>query len=212
LGVEIMRKLPDMVKVAEKIETPLEQWKGNCYTIACKIVKSGILSDNDARAVYGRYLGYISRGSMFATRKHLPFCPHGWIILCDQTVLDPTRWVFEALKPYMAHININTDKYIDYDEGGNRWREANIRPCPVFDESEKTFNIDLGEDCLQHLMHLMNCSLELTESVSVNQLFWIGNLPPSVLGDYANDVFQWVASIDSSFIPIDNQIMFGLKS
>lgn len=38
---------------------------------------------------------------MFYTRSKAGFCRHGWVELEDGCVLDPTRWVFEHVEPYI---------------------------------------------------------------------------------------------------------------
>ena len=84
--------------VEAAIGIPAEKWKGRCYAIACAIVEFNLV---EGTAVYGHWTGPIAATSLFANRRDLGFCHHGWIILKDGRVLDPTRWVFESVDPYI---------------------------------------------------------------------------------------------------------------
>jgi len=155
-------KLKDPGKISirdvEKVAGPVEDWPGNCYAIACAIVKAGLV---DGEAVYGHWTGDVHPKSMFYSRSG--FCHHGWIRLPDGCVLDATRWVFENAKPYIyvgdpedftftrcgicGHLedehafrycqaeDCNCCDYEEgemwpYDEGGNQLRAALLTPPP----------------------------------------------------------------------------------
>lgn len=91
--------------VADAIQVPLHEWPGNCYAIACAVLKSGMVR---GRATYGHYYGYISPLSIpFGGRK---WSRHGWITR-RKTIVDPTRWVFEAVKPYIYVGPVNDADY-----------------------------------------------------------------------------------------------------
>jgi hypothetical protein len=134
--------------LGEKAKT----WVARCYEISCRIVAAGLV---DGTAVYGHWVGDVSPQSYFASRsRSLPFVNHGWIVLNNGRVLDPTRWVFEAVPPYIyvgeppdpwgvtpcMHCGLLKEEHRDggpedqcdmyempkwpYDEGGNEWRDA----------------------------------------------------------------------------------------
>jgi len=85
--------------VAKAIGIPVKEWKGNCYAISCAIVKNKIVKGN---AVYGHWTGPVNRNSMFYQTSQVGFVRHGWILMPDnETVVDPTRWVFEDADPYI---------------------------------------------------------------------------------------------------------------
>ncbi len=153
------KRLPTLAECEKALGEKAETWVARCYEISCAIVRAGLVK---GQAVYGHWVGRVSRKSHFANRRHLPFIPHGWLLLEDGRVLDPTRWVFEAVAPYLyvgeppddwsispcANCGLIYEEHTDdgpadqcgnyeqelwpYDEGGNKWREAEFagRPKP----------------------------------------------------------------------------------
>ena len=102
-------------------------WAGRCYEIACAIVVSKLVR---GVAVYGHWLGDVDEKSCFlASTACPPFVQHGWIVLHDdERILDPTRWAFEARKPYLfLGLPTKPDGRACYDEGGNGWRRRHAR-------------------------------------------------------------------------------------
>ncbi len=146
-----LRALPTLAQCEKAVGEPASAWVARCYEISFKIVAKGLV---DGEAVYGHWLGDIAPGSHFADRKRLGFVSHGWILLKDGRVLDPTRWVFENVAPYLyvgeppdhwsvtpcVNCGLLREEHKDdgpedrcdcyeqerwpYDEGGNTWREA----------------------------------------------------------------------------------------
>jgi hypothetical protein len=89
----------DAKAVAKAIKIPTKKWVGNCFGIAQALVEAGLVKGT---AVYGHWVGPIARTSHFADRRAVGFTNHGWVLLEDgETVVDPTRWVFEARDPYI---------------------------------------------------------------------------------------------------------------
>lgn len=86
-----------VAEVEKAIKLPAKKWAGQCYGVATEMVKKGVV---DGRAVYGIWWGLIHPKSLFAGRA---WTHHGWIVLYDHSVIDPTRWVFEHAKPYIYH-------------------------------------------------------------------------------------------------------------
>lgn len=79
----------------EKVCGPARCWKGRCHEISVWI--------NTALALgwferYGVYSGEVKKG--YYTPGRIGY-QHGWLELPDGRVFDPTRWVFEAVKPYL---------------------------------------------------------------------------------------------------------------
>src|SRR6185369_10603201 len=88
------------VKMLEKQSgLPANDWPGNCTYIAHAAAELIV-----AREVYGMWDGPIAKGSLFEGRA---FTHHGWLELPKKlpsdkaTVVDPTRWAFEMVKPYI---------------------------------------------------------------------------------------------------------------
>lgn len=146
------KPLPTLAECEKALGEKAETWVARCYEISYRIVAAGLV---DGEAVYGHWLGDVAPRSHFADRGHrLAFIPHGWILLKDGRVLDPTRWVFEDVAPYLyigeepdhwsvtpcANCKLLKEEHRDdgpedqcemfevekwpYDEGGNQWRDA----------------------------------------------------------------------------------------
>lgn len=144
------KPLPTLEQCEKAIGEKAPAWVARCYEISCAIVKAKLV---DGVAVYGHWTGPVHSNSHFANRRGLPFVAHGWIRLKDDRVLDPTRWVFEHVKPYLyvgeepdtfgvvpcANCELLAEEHGErgpadqcdeytmpewpYDEGGNKWRE-----------------------------------------------------------------------------------------
>ena len=180
-------------EVAEKINVPVEKWPGNCYSIAVAIVKANVVK---GRAVYGMYHGPVSADSIF-NHEHL-FQRHGWIE-DEDTIIDPTRWVFEASTPYIF-TTAKANK--DYDMGGNRVREMIMREPPEFNEKDKKFKAPA------HIVSIAQIYLN-SEKVEFTfpQLLWLCSIPLHLLGKDAKPIYEWAVSIgQEAAIPIDNRL------
>lgn len=101
---------------------PTETWEGQCYGMACIAAE---LLGGDATAVYGHYLGEVSPDGYWFRKTGCSFIQHGWVLLPDGRVLDPTRWSFENVEPYLYLGEADV-----YDEGGNAFRQALRGPPP----------------------------------------------------------------------------------
>jgi|GEM_PF-2949775 len=199
----------DINKVAEEIGIPVEDWVAQCYGIACECVKAGVV---DGHPVYGHFLGYIEDGSPWDERcGNKTLVVHGWVLMPDGTIFDPTRWQFEANGPY---IYVGDDA--DYDEGGNRFREQMhiVKPLPSYSKDEMHKEVDFGN--ATEFVEGVLCHSGPTGQHSMSQLFYIANMPYNALGEWAGDVY--VALYESNLgalIPIDNQRMaereFGVE-
>lgn len=176
-------------EVAELIGWPTEKWPGNCYAVAHAMLNAGFVR---GKLAYGHYHGFISDSSIFAGRR---FTRHGWIIR-RTTIVDPSRWAFEAKDPYV-HVGPRDDP--DYDVGGNRLRQMMLSEPPRFD----------ADNCWtapEELLPLLG-AFGFGEVISAPQVAWLASLPLELLGDDAKLVFEWVAYDlkTPAFIPIDNR-------
>jgi hypothetical protein len=153
-------KIPTLQACEKALGAPASAWVARCYEIACAIVKAKLVPGGEA--VYGHWLGPIARTSHFASRASMGFTPHGWIYVQDEgLVIDPTRWAFEAVTPYLysgrepdawdSAVACKNCQLLEeehdcghdgdcglyeverwpYDEGGNKWRAAVTRGKPV---------------------------------------------------------------------------------
>ena len=181
-------------EVAKRIRWPLKTWPGNCYGVACAMLEAGLVR---GRATYGHYHGFISDLSeRFAGRA---FTQHGWITR-KSTIVDPTRWVFEACDPYI-YVGPKDDE--DYDMGGNRVRLMHMRPPPPFSTDYKSYIVP------RHLLPFAQMMLGTTsDTICGPQVMWLANLPLDMLGDMAKPVFEWIVNDVKipGFIPMDNRL------
>lgn len=84
-------------KLADAIGIPLVHWQGNCFGVAKAINET---LDLRGKVVWGDYIGKITplAFKFFGSKRPIK---HGWIMWEDGLVLDPTRWIFEAVQPYI---------------------------------------------------------------------------------------------------------------
>jgi hypothetical protein len=91
---------------------------------------------------------------------------------------------------------------LEYDEGGNRWRERNLSPPPAFNPAAKRVELRLSPAAAEHTYRLLGGS----PGVTVEQLLWLANLPLGRLGEQAQDVFTAIIEAGhAGFLPIDNR-------
>jgi len=188
------------INFAEKIGIPLEDWPGNCYAIACKIVETGLI-EGSSKAVYGHWRGDIRPASMFySTYSRVGFVRHGWIRMATGMIIDPTRWVFEVKAPYIW-AGMQGD---EYDEGGNQLRQAMENPPPEYDPQARTVDLDwTGLECFTEEIYNL---LGYTPEIQLNHLFWLANLSLYTLGDLAVPVYELLVQNNfEALIPLDNR-------
>tara|TARA_B100000614_G_scaffold262909_1_gene300518 strand:+ start:87376 stop:88005 length:630 start_codon:yes stop_codon:yes gene_type:complete len=189
---------------AEAIDIPLEEWHGNCFAIAVAILKAGLV---EGEAVYGVYQGPISADGFWADRRKLAGTigvHHGWIDLRNGQILDPTRWSFENVEPYI-HETRRDDE--EYDAYGMRLRSQLQQPCPTKKPCDQIKSLDLSEGARATVCTLMGRENEIGSNgdMSVSQVFWLANLDPQLLGEYAVEIYNAITNANfGAFIPIDS--------
>ncbi len=196
-------KIP-LLSACIKAVGPTENWKGNCYAVSCQIVDNGLVKGD---AVYGHWLGPVDPKSYFAAHGlGAPFVRHGWILLEDGRILDPTRWVFEAVTPYLF---IGPGDAKEYDEGGNKIRTLMRRPLPAYRPESKRYKITAEVlpskpwTFVEKLLQIPPVQPEGT--LTIDQLFWLGNLSPDELAPHTWAIYQMYEKIGRAvLIPIDN--------
>lgn len=199
------------VEVAKKIDWPLKTWPGNCFGVASRLVSENIVKGT---AVYGHWNGPVAPSSMFHGK---PIINHGWVRMEDGTVVDPTRYVFEGVAPYIWTGNErdvcesgfeNPDpldwecvncgctpeehKSWPYDEGGNQLRRAFMSPPPDFDPKDKAIPWKLKGQARVVVDILFDRAKRKAGVLSRRQAFWLANVP--------YDMFTPVAS--ANFAPV----------
>lgn len=189
-----------VVQVEEAFGARADKWIGECYAVATAIVESGLVPNGCTR--YGHWLGPVSLGTYFG---HRPIIQHGWIDVHQNrklTIIDPTRWVFEGVVPY---IFIGTDPEGYYDIGGSKLR-AQMHGKPPKQGSPLPTNRIRG-----NTIEFM-CELLGHNELSVEGVMWLANQPPSVFKSEVKNVYLAIAKMGlSAFIPFDfrNLVMKG---
>lgn len=204
---DVESRLPTLKQV-ERVLGPARLWAGRCYEVACACVAEGLVA---GAAVYGHWLGPVHPRSYFGRLStHPDFVRHGWVLLLDRRVFDPTRWTFTAERPYL-HVGANEG---EYDEGGNCLRETLLRPPPRFDREEGGRVYVLGDAVLSspawsHVEELLAEDYSGDDhspgEVTAAQLFWLANLPYDRLEPHAGEVYSCLRKLGhEALVPVDN--------
>lgn len=180
----------------EEIESiigiPVNEWVGKCHLIANEFLKYNLIK---GKLCYGNYFGYIDSESIFSDYD---FPHHGWVLLDDGRIFDPTRWVFENVEPYFY---IDFDFIGEYDFGGNKFRELISSPKPDYNEKSRQF--ELNQDSKSIFQNLIGCDREF---ISIEEIMWVANLSINILSSNAKIVFEYISDNGlGAFIPIDNR-------
>lgn len=226
-------------EAGEIIGVPVEEWPGRCHEIASLLLAADLISGT---LRYGMWVGPIAKESSFAGRT---LCHHGWVErepaipcpgcrgafrvegpCCDlnggspAVVVDPTRWVFEHVRPYIFEGH---DVEAVYDVAGDRVRQALMRPYPVLPQPwealDKTprpdVTLDLGKPHALHLAVIISenggptiaCEDGGTKLTIANRgLGWVANLPLAVLRGTARPLYEALDKLDqSALVPMDNR-------
>jgi hypothetical protein len=184
--------------VVIEIGIPIEEWDGNCHGIASAMVECGLVYGIVQR---GHWLGFVHDYSTFAGR---PVVPHSWIEIGKQ-IVDPTRFAFEYVDPYIWVGSIHDE---NYDAGGNQLREALMRPCPKFNPLAQTVQLVMDNVPAEYVAEWLEGNGSVNSKgliTSKEHCFWLANLPLQMLGLVAKPLFE--ALTDAGFkaaIPIDN--------
>jgi hypothetical protein len=179
--------LPDAEAI---VGEPADAWAMRCFEIASKLADAvgGV-------AVYGAWTGPIADSSPFSRRPGAP--NHGWVLLDDDTVFDPTRWVFEGLEPYLYEGLADF-----YDEGRDAQRAANLPPYPA-PHGERIAIV--ADEAVIDLLERRTGSRAVERTAA--EWLWVANLPYSQLDGCASALYAALDAVDcAAFIPIDNQL------
>ncbi len=197
-----MKPIP-ITEAEQTIGLPAQEWHGKCHEIAIAFIQKELVL---GRPCYGHYLGYVSPEGFWAKRRGL-FIQHGWVLTPARTIVDPTRWSFENVEPYVAMFEEGADEYAEYDWGGNQWRTAMLDPeCPEPD-AEPTHRLPVGDECRDFLWE----EFRFPELNTIRQLMWLANHNPNQLGVHVLEVYRALDQMGNlAFVPIDNQTMVGI--
>ncbi len=184
---------PSIQEIEQIIGVNSKDWIANCYGISDSFLKHNIVQ---GQLCYGKYYGYVSDQSYFHEHS---FPNHGWIEH-DNKIIDPTKWVFEAIKPYIYVGKI--DRKI-YDLGSNKLRKALRRPAPDFNPNIKS--VQIQEHHINFIFSFFLQDKKYRDTVSLDQISWIASLSLDELSQFARPLFQWLQKNRlNAFAPIDN--------
>lgn len=224
-------------QIESAIGIPVRKWPGRCSEIANLVLEAGLVSNGVSR--YGHFRGDVHPESIFYHMHELTsFVRHGWIeekevvdcIDCDHWdwreekctndddcddnvfvyIVDPTRWVFECVAPYVYDEIKGYRQESEYDIGGNIMRSL-LRgkfPCPA----GAPRYIRLFDTMPPHIGEAL-CSIAglTTKNVweielTLQQTVWFANLSPTLLGNCAAPLYMRLIYLSkAAFIPIDNR-------
>lgn len=204
--VELHRKANRLtVEDLEKfVGMPANQWHGLCFEIASFAAK---LIGTGSVAVYGHYLGEVDPDGFWGPRRSAPFIQHGWVRLADGRILDPTRWSFENVAPYIF-ISVAA-QHPEYDEGGNEWRRAMMRPAPAR-KPGKMVKLKADAETLAMLTGLLgHAEVVIGDGwidLTIDQIFWLANAPYDLYDKRVFSVYEAIClAYGPEAIPIDNR-------
>ena len=200
-----VKPLPTVKMVEKVLGMEASKWKDKCHQIACAMLDAGLVAGVER---YGHYYGPVSPGY---SRRALPFQRHGWIETPDGQVIDPTRWVFEMVEPYIYHGPGD-----DYDAAKQRMRAEQVGPYPgphdpasesknltasQREAQRKTVQLNMNSQARTHLGELTGGHVA---SFSVNQVYWLAHLPLAWLGEHAPAIYGAIAKAGyKAMIPFD---------
>lgn len=193
------QELVSPATMAHVIGKPFDKWKGNCYGVAEALLTNQLCF---GKLFYGFYTGPIAETSMFYGR----IARHAWIVDEDE-MLDPTRWVFEDVEPYMFQASW---PHPEYDHGMQDFRAALRSPFPVkkgdFGHENPKFRERIKvPPHLRGIFDVINRPVGAT--LTRAQIMWLCNAPMAQLGLLLKPFYEWVCSDEvkgEAWIPIDN--------
>lgn len=128
------------------------------------------------------------------------FCDCPCFEAAGPTIIDPTRWVFEAALPY---IYVGPSDH--YDMGGNRLREAMRQPCPRYSATDPRVTLDIWKYSRSAHAFVMAELFGGAPGITVPMARWLANAPLHHLGAHAHAVYRAVVAAGrKADIPIDN--------
>lgn len=170
------RTVPSPEAIAETIDIPLSEWPGACHAIASQMVEHGTTLGLPEGSVVtrGHWIGAIHKRSPFVG----PIAQHSWITTPDGMVIDPTRYVFEGLNPYVWEGDEGDQD--DYDPGSNKVRRAfsGDRPWPKIEpQDNRLVHLELDAHC-RDFLRAVGAGMMSDNYFSDRQLMWIAHLDP----------------------------------
>jgi hypothetical protein len=136
----------------------------------------------DARAVYGVYTG--------PDYRNHPLSRHGWVVINNKYVSDPTRWVFEQAKPYIYATDTSNQ---EYDEGMRSLRQSSsARRFIPRKPTDKLISLNWSEAAASYLLQ---CIMPPDFKGDIRKLtygetLWIGGFDYLELAPVIDEVYE----------------------
>lgn len=210
-GEAFAYKPPSMSDCEVAIGIQSHEWPARCHEIAIRLLRALDIPGIDQ---YGFYYGPIVEGSVFYPST---IARHGWLLLDDKRVFDPTRWAFDSPnEPYIYCVSPDWSMDIEYDFGMNRYKQANLKPPPSVGaiggkwEEEIILKLDgVVRDGVRVLFDDIPLQPVAVDSgvivLTRGQVMWLANYPYHLLGELSVDVYNSIVDVGmKSAIPIDN--------
>lgn len=178
------------------VGSPATEWEGRCAEIS-----SALADAYRGEAVYGHWVGPVVDGSPFAYAQSTGFAQHGWIEMPDGSIVDPTRFAFEAAEPYI-YIGENDH----YDRGGNAFRMAEVgEPPEAEDDGQPPVAFEVSPEAASVIFAIAGWR-HPEHGLLFTQVKWLAHISPLVYGlDLAAEIFEAIdETIGRVWVPIDN--------
>jgi hypothetical protein len=183
-------KVPALAVIEKAVGMKARAWRNRCHEVACAMLEKKLVVGVER---YGHYYGPVARRHPQYDR---PFQRHGWIETPRGLVIDPTRWAFELVAPYVYHGPGD-----DYDAGGQRARASRLGPYPPRSPDAEFISFDVDGAALLRLRELTGGQ---DADFSLDQIFWLANLPLERWGRHAAAIYAALAQAGhKAAIPID---------
>ena len=191
----------NVTEVAKIIGVPVEEWKGNCHGISSLLLEHKLVV---GKLRYGHWIGPVREKTLFSKYPR-GIVRHGWVELENGTIVDPRRYIFEGVEPY-----IYVGKNDHYDAGGNRFRQSLMKPAPKYSKDERQVTLKIRRIVARKILEDM---LDTTSHfgviyATIKQVFWLANLPLDTFSGFAKPIYEAIMEVGyGAFIPIDNKTM-----
>jgi hypothetical protein len=184
--------------VEQAVELPAQQWVGKCWGIATAIHQAGLCPGYGV--VYGMWLGPLEPGSAWCRRGfRTVHARHGWLRNRDRMIVDPTRWAFEGMEPYI-YVGPNDGVY---DEASQTVAEVLHQSAPRFDETKRVFAHPFPTATAEFVASLLG-----PPPWDMFQMIWLGSCPISRLEPFCESIYRTLIEAGfGAFIPVDARMM-----
>jgi len=190
--ITVKKPVTSIAVIEKAIGIKADRWVSRCHEIAGCILRKNLVPSK-SRLCYGNWMGAFEEGSPFHGRA---FTHHGWIELPDGRVYDPTRWVFEQVKPYI-YVGANDH----YDDCAEELRAA-LHPSGMPEPQGKTVEFPVcSVRTLRRFLPVVR-----KNHVHLNQIFWLANQPLAHFRGHERAVFKaLVRATLGTLIPFDQR-------